>query len=337
LVTCLGFVYSLTTVACSVLFLRAAQGTLIKTAPASPGKGKGKGSTSTVASKPFDDATMSFLLKASLVSAAASVAATRTGHDLDTPLRSIFHFLSTVAAYVWCARLPASFTKAVHPLITSTALTLGVIRLTSMVTGSTFIDVLKTYKVGSLDLMKTGAGDVLLFLLGPAVVSFAIAMYSRRILLKENFKIVITAMLVSSVGGLFGTAAFVRAIQLGGSAGKLVRLSVLSRNVTTALSMAIAAILGGDVSIAASVVVLTGIIGATYGRRMLDAMGIYDPLTRGLAVGAAAQGLGVSSMASEPDAFPFAAMSMVLTAVCATVLVSIPSIKDALVNLAIKG
>jgi putative effector of murein hydrolase len=290
-----------------------------------------------VASKPFDDATMSFLLKASLVSAAASVAATRTGHDLDTPLRSIFHFLSTVAAYVWCARLPASFTKAVHPLITSTALTLGVIRLTSMVTGSTFIDVLKTYKVGSLDLMKTGAGDVLLFLLGPAVVSFAIAMYSRRILLKENFKIVITAMLVSSVGGLFGTAAFVRAIQLGGSTGVMVRLSVLSRNVTTALSMAIAAILGGDVSIAASVVVLTGIIGATYGRRMLDAMGIYDPLTRGLAVGAAAQGLGVSSMASEPDAFPFAAMSMVLTAVCATVLVSIPSIKDALVNLAIKA
>lgn len=333
MVTCLGFVYSLTTVACSVLFLRAAQGTLIKTAPASAGKG----STSTVASKPFDDATMSFLLKASLVSAAASVAATRTGHDLDTPLRSIFHFLSTVAAYVWCARLPASFTKAVHPLITSTALTLGVIRLTSMVTGSTFIDVLKTYKVGSLDLMKTGAGDVLLFLLGPAVVSFAIAMYSRRILLKENFKIVITAMLVSSVGGLFGTAAFVRAIQLGGSTGVMVRLSVLSRNVTTALSMAIAAILGGDVSIAASVVVLTGIIGATYGRRMLDAMGIYDPLTRGLAVGAAAQGLGVSSMASEPDAFPFAAMSMVLTAVCATVLVSIPSIKDALVNLAIKA
>mmetsp|Transcript_25805 Transcript_25805/g.63187 ORF Transcript_25805/g.63187 Transcript_25805/m.63187 type:complete len:281 (+) Transcript_25805:812-1654(+) len=278
---------------------------------------------------------MSRLLKGSVATAILSFAATKMGNDLATPLQSIFLGISTFATYVWAARLPSSFTTTVHPLITSTLLTLSVIYGTGLATGFSFIDVLKTYKTGTLDLMKTGAGDVLLFLLGPSVVSFAVAIYGRKKLLKENFFIVMIGMLISSGGGLFGTAAFVRAIQLGGKTGAMVRLSVLSRNVTTALSMAITAMLGGDLSIAASVVVLTGIFGATYARRALDALGITDPITRGLAVGASSQGLGVASLVGEPDAFPFAAMGMVLTAVVATCLVSIPAVKDALIKLSV--
>lgn len=278
---------------------------------------------------------MSGLAKGTAATAILSLAATKMGNDLATPLQSIFLCVGTFATYVWGARLPGSFNKVVHPLITSTLLTSGIILLTGKATGLEFLDVLKSYKTGTLDLMKTGAGDVLLFLLGPSVVSFAVAIYGKKKLLKENFFIVMAAMLISSAGGLFGTAAFVRLIKLGGSTGRMVRLSVLSRNVTTALSMAIAAILGGDLSIAASVVVMTGIFGATYARRVLDALGVADPITRGLAVGASSQGLGVASLIGEPDAFPFAAMSMVLTAVCATILVSVPSIKDSLIKLSI--
>lgn len=194
---------------------------------------------------------------------------------------------------------------------------------------------LKTYRAGTLDLTKTGAGDILLFLLGPSVVSFAISMYSRKELLQQNLPIVVASMFVSSVGALFGTAAFGRMIRLGGMSknGLMIRLSMLARNVTTALAMPITSILGGDISIAVVVVVLTGIIGAQYGRRLLDAAGITDPVTRGLAVGSAAQGLGVSSMVAEADAFPFAAMAMVLTAICSTSLVSIPAVRDTLVGM----
>jgi putative effector of murein hydrolase len=168
--------------------------------------------------------------------------------------------------------------------------------------------------------------------LGPSVVSFAISMYSRKHLLKENFLIVVASMLVSSLGALFGTAALTKLVQLGGSSSSalMLKLSMLARNVTTALAIPITQILGGDVSIAVVVVVLTGILGAQYGRRLLDMAGIRDPVTRGLAVGCSAQGLGVSSMVPEPDAFPFAAMAMVLTAIAGTVLVSVPQIKDTL-------
>ncbi|CAJ1950455.1 unnamed protein product [Cylindrotheca closterium] len=333
-VVIIGWAYSISTVTYPVLFLRLSQGASNKkAAPAPVKKLKKKTAPAAAPVKPFADETLSGLLKGSVATAILSFAATKMGNDLATPLQSIFLGISTFATYVWAARLPSSFNAFIHPLITSTILTLGVICATGLATGFSFINVLKTYKTGTLDLMKTGAGDVLLFLLGPSVVSFAVAIYGRKKLLKENFLIVMIGMLISSGGGLFGTAAFVRLIQLGGKTGALVRLSVLSRNVTTALSMAIAGMLGGDVSIAASVVVLTGIFGATCARRTLDALGITDPITRGLATGASSQGLGVATLVNEPDAFPFAAMGMVLTAVVATCLVSIPAVKDALIKL----
>jgi putative effector of murein hydrolase len=214
-------------------------------------------------------------------------------------------------------------------------LTVGVIRGTALATAFSFKDCLKTYKVGTYQLFQMGAGDVMMFLLGPSVVSFAVSMFDRRQLLKENLLIVLLSVMVSSVGGLFGTAAFVRLLQLGGRfGGGMIRLSTLSRNVTTALAIACTNVLKGDVSLAILIVLTTGVLGATICRSVLDALGIHDPVTRGLAVGGSAQGLGVTSMIPEPDAFPFAAMSMILTAISATVMVSIPSIRDALVTLA---
>lgn len=271
------------------------------------------------------------LVKASVVTGAVSIAATRTGNEFATPLQTVFLFCSTVAAYVFGARLPSDFTKVVHPLVTSTAITLGVIRIAAELTGSTFMGVLGQYKVGSIQWKSAGAGDVLLYLLGPAVVSFALSVYSRKKLLKENLLVVLTAMVVSGGGGLFGTAAFVRLVRIG---GKVVRLSCLTRNVTTALAMAVTSMLGGDISIAASVVVFTGVFGATFGRSVMDAMGVKDPIARGLGLGCAAQGLGVSALIPEPEAFPFSAMGMILTAVFATTLVSVPAIKEMLINIA---
>lgn len=285
--------------------------------------------------KPYSQETLNNLIKASIVTGAISIAATRNGNEFATPLQTIFLLCSTVAAYVFGARLPSGFIKIVHPLVTSTAITLGVVRIAAELTGSGFLDVLGQYKVGSMQWKSTGAGDVLLYLLGPAVVSFALSMYSRRKLMKENLAVVLTAMVVSGGGGLFGTAMFVRLLRIGGKGGgRVVRLSCLTRNVTTALAMAVTNMLGGDISIAASVVVFTGVFGATFGKSVMNAMGVKDPIARGLGLGSAAQGLGVAALIPEPDAFPFAAIGMVLTAVFATTLVSIPAVKETLVNIA---
>jgi putative effector of murein hydrolase len=146
---------------------------------------------------------------------------------------------------------------------------------------------------------------------------------------------VIAAMLCSSVGGLFGTAWYIRLLGVGASV--MVRLSLLTRNVTTGLAIIITQMLEGDIAIAASVVVLTGIFAATVGRGMLDFFKIQDPVSRGLGMGAAGQGLGVAAMMPEKDAFPFAAINMVLTAICASTLVSIPAVKESLVKIVSTG
>ena len=333
----LGFLYSLTTVCFAVLGYRQSQGAVViskpslqkpvKVAAAVSGKGK-------AAPKAFLVSTKDTLLKLAAVASVVSITATRGGFKYAKPLETVFLFVSSFATYVWAAYLPAGFNKIVHPLVMCTFLSWGIMHLTGMVTDRSFNAVLGSYKCGSLLWSKTGAGDILLNLLGPSVIAFAVSMYSRKKLLKDNLPVVLLAMLTSSVGGLFGTAAFVRLIGLGGKLGGMVRLSVLARNVTTALAMAVTSILGGDISICASVVVMTGIIAATYGRSLMDAMGVTDPIARGLGIGSAGQGLGAASMVPEPDAFPFAAMAMVLTAIAATVLVSIPSVKDSIIKLA---
>jgi putative effector of murein hydrolase len=157
-------------------------------------------------------------------------------------------------------------------------------------------------------------------------------MYDRRKLMKENLAEVATAVGVSSFGGLFGTAAAVRLLEIGSPS---VRLSLLSRNITSPLAMAIAKILGADVSLAVSMVVMTGLIGANFGASSLDAFGIKDAVARGLGIGAAAHGLGTAAFSNEEDAFPFAAIAMALTASSCTVLVSIPVIKKMVLQLAL--
>jgi putative effector of murein hydrolase len=256
----------------------------------------------------------------------------KASSSLSNPLSSVFLLSATLHNFVFGVRLPKKFTKIVHPLLTCAALTWGMATLFGGLTGASFKTMLRAYKTGTMSPLSAGAGDVLLFLLGPAVVSLAISMYDRRKLMQENLKEVATAVGVSSLGGLFGTAALVRLLTI---ASPFLRLSLLSRNITTPLAMAIASILGANVSLAVAMVVVTGLIGANFGASILDAVGIKDPVARGLGIGAAAHGLGTAAFVNEKDAFPFAAISMALTATACTCLVSVPVIKKAVVQLAL--
>ena len=317
-----GWLFSLVSTAYCVLALRQAQGSVAQGSVNKP---------QAPAGKPFSQETLSLFTKAFCVSGVLSIVATRSGYEYAQPIQTIFMTCFTIALYVFAARLPADFVKLVHPLVTTSIGLLCMIRGLGVATNQDYKDILRSYKVGSLSPLRTGSGDIMLYALGPSVVSFATAMYGRRALLKANFLVVATGVLVGSLGSLYGTAAFVRAISLG---SQMIRLSMIPRSVTTALAMVIASIIGGDVSIAAAVVSLTGIVGATYARSVLDKFNITDAVTRGLAVGASSQGLGVAAIAGEPDAFPFAAMAMVLCAIVSTTIVSFPAVKDSILKIA---
>eukprot|EP00557_Chaetoceros_sp_GSL56_P008334 CAMPEP_0176504902 /NCGR_PEP_ID=MMETSP0200_2-20121128/16200_1 /TAXON_ID=947934 /ORGANISM="Chaetoceros sp., Strain GSL56" /LENGTH=579 /DNA_ID=CAMNT_0017904403 /DNA_START=124 /DNA_END=1862 /DNA_ORIENTATION=+ len=289
-----------------------------------------------VATKAFSDGTYSGLVTVALASMVCAGVALKSNLLLPsivtTPLQATAFLFTTLAAFTFGARLPKSFTKKVHPLITCTTLTWAVMAMFAKMTGQTFTSVLSSYKVGSMCPVHLGAGDILLFMLGPAVVALACQMYDRKKLMKENLWEVGTAVGVSSVGGLFGTAAMVRLL---GISSLTLRLCCLSRNITSPLAMAIASILGADVSLAVSMVVVTGLLGANFGAAILDWAGIKDAVARGMGIGAAAHGLGTAAFAHEKDAFPFAAISMALTASACTTLVSIPVVKRLVISLAL--
>jgi putative effector of murein hydrolase len=283
--------------------------------------------------KSFSDETKNGLRLATLVTGFSALVANKLSYyAVSGPLSALFMLSATLHNFVFGARLPKTFTKIVHPLVTCSSLTWATAAAFAALTGSSFSAMLRAYKTGTLGPLTSGAGDILLFLLGPAVISLAVSMYDRRKLMRENLTEVVTAVGVSSVGGLFGTAALVRLLRI---ASPQLRISLLSRNITSPLAMAIASILGGDVSLAVSMVVVTGLIGANFGASILDSFGIKDPVARGLGIGAAAHGLGTAAFANEKDAFPFSAISMALTATACTCLVSIPALKRAIIQLAL--
>jgi putative effector of murein hydrolase len=326
-VVVLGFFYSLFTVTYAVLAVRKFLGTISEDS-------RGGDNAGAVANKPYSQDTLKFLVTGTVLSAAVSIAATKTDNAFQKPLETLFLGFATLASYVWGARLPSGVTKIVNPLLSSAMLTLLAVRFTGMATGSTFIDVLKSYTSKKLRPMEAGAGDLLLFLLSPSVISFAIGIYKGKNLIAANLPAILTGVFTGSVGGLFGTAAFARLIKLGGPNGAVVRLAAVPRSTQTALGMMIAEMLGGDVAIAATIIILTGIFGGMIGVKVLDAWGVKDSVSRGLGIGSAGLSLGVVSIKGEQEAFAFAGLCLVLTAVSATCLASIPAVADLVIKIA---
>lgn len=284
--------------------------------------------TPTTSNKPFSGKLLSQLTLASIVT--GLLAQTFVGAHASQFLTGVCFLTTTLASFVFGARLPAAFTKLVHPIVTCTALTWSVVAVLANLTGHTFRGFLRYYRTGNV---WTGAGDLLLFLLGPAVISLAVSIFERRRLVRDNALAVATAVSVATFGGVGGTALAVRMCGIGIPA---VRLSLLSRNITSPLAMAMASLLGADVSLAVSMVVLTGLVGANFGASILTACGITDPVARGLSMGAAAHGLGTAALArKEPTAFSFSAIAMALVASAATVTVSIPFLRRIVLEVAL--
>jgi putative effector of murein hydrolase len=335
-----GFLFTLMATSWSVLGVRWIAGT---TTPKTLDDNN-KAAVPTTAKKPaYSASTLTALLSCAAASAYFSIAKinptlycfiTKTNLPVSKIANTLLMLSSTLASFVFGARLPSNFTKVVHPLVTCTSLTWVVAKLLAVATSTKFVDQLRLYKTGSLtSLTTTGAGDILIFLLGPSVIALACQMYSRKAIMRQNVKEVAAAVIVgSSFGGLFGTALLVRLMKLSSST---LAVSLLPRNITSPLAMAIATLLGGaDVSLAVSMVVISGLIGANFGASILDRAGIQDPVARGLGIGAAAHGLGTAAFINEKDAAPFAAIAMALTGSMSTVLVSIPAIRNLLLKIA---
>lgn len=148
----------------------------------------------------------------------------------------------------------------------------------------------------SLENYATG-GDMLTYLLGPAVVALGVPVYKNGKKLSKAALPLSVSIGVGSVVGMLTAGAC--AAWMGGT--KEFIASAVPKSVTTPIAMEIARELHGIPEIAMAMALVAGIIGNLVGPEILRLCGVKHDLALGAAMGTSAHGFGTARMLKEHD------------------------------------
>ncbi|SDE81210.1 LrgB family protein [Rhodospira trueperi] len=154
-------------------------------------------------------------------------------------------------------------------------------------------------------------------LLGPATVALAVPLYRALGTLRRSWRGIAVALPAAVVVASLGAVGL--AMLFG--AEDVTVASVAPKAVTTPIAMGISERIGGLPSLTAVLVILTGILGAVLGPPLLTLLKVRDPRARGIALGAAAHGIGTARAFNEsPETGAHASLAMGLAGVMTAVL-----------------
>ena len=158
-----------------------------------------------------------------------------------------------------------------HPIIISIAVIIGVLKWAG-------IDY-DTFFHGSY---------IINFMLGPSVVALGYVLYEQIGYLKGKVLSITSSIIVGSFVGI------VSVILICKNVDHSVIASLEPKSVTTPIAMSLSARSGGIPSLTAVTVVLCGILGGIIGPFILRKLHVRSKVAQGLALGAAAHGLGTA-------------------------------------------
>jgi putative effector of murein hydrolase len=140
-------------------------------------------------------------------------------------------------------------------------------------------------------------GQVIHFFLAPAVVALGLPLYRQ---LQRLGRASLPILASTAAGSLVGVlSAVLPAGLLGASPALLATLA--PKSITTPIAIGVSEVLGGLPPLTAAVVIATGILGAVLGPPFLRAIGVRSPAAFGLAMGAAAHGIGTARAMEEGE------------------------------------
>ena len=125
------------------------------------------------------------------------------------------------------------------------------------------------------------------YLLLPATVALAIPLYEKLDLLKANAAAIIAGISVGTLVSLGSALALALALHLTQEQ----YATLLPKSVTTAISMDVAAELGGIAALTGAIVIVTGNLLA---ETVCKAFHITDPIAKGVGIGTSAHAVGTS-------------------------------------------
>ncbi|AWK86693.1 LrgB family protein [Azospirillum thermophilum] len=155
------------------------------------------------------------------------------------------------------------------------------------------------------------------FLLGPATVALAVPLYNQFSEVRQSAPALVVALLVGSAASALSAVALAWAF----GASKATLLSLAPKSVTSPIAMGVSEQIGGLPSLTAVLVILTGIIAATFGTWVLNLVRVKDWRARGFGMGVAAHGIGTArALQVNEVAGAFAGLGMGLNGLATAML-----------------
>jgi len=128
------------------------------------------------------------------------------------------------------------------------------------------------------------------FMLGPVVVAIGFTLYEQVGFIKKNLLSMLTAIFVGSAIGIVSVALIAKYF----GADQALVASLAPKSVTNPIAISLCNQFGGIAPLTAVIVVLVGVFGAVVGPLILQKLGIHSKIAKGLAMGAAAHGIGTA-------------------------------------------
>ena len=162
------------------------------------------------------------------------------------------------------------------------------------------------------------------FMLGPATVAMAVPLHANLGRVKRVLAPMAVALVAGSLTAIASALGIAYALGLRGEA----LLSLAPKSATAPVALGVSEAIGGEPTLTAVLVILTGITGAIVATPLLNALRIEDWRARGFAVGLAAHGIGTAHafrVNSTAGAFSGIGMGLnaLLTAVLAPLVVTL--------------
>lgn len=210
---------------------------------------------------------------------------------------------ATLVAYVVAVRIGQALGNS--PLANSVLITSALIIPVLLITGTPY----PTYFEGA---------QFVHFLLGPATVALAVPLFRNLAEVKRSLLPIIVALVAGSLTAMGSAVAIAAAF----GAPAEVLASIAPKSVSAPIAMELAKSLGGVPSLAAVLVILTGITGAVIVTPLMNAMGIRNYAARGFAVGLASHGIGTARALQVSDvAGAFSGIAMALNGAFTALLI----------------
>lgn len=164
------------------------------------------------------------------------------------------------------------------------------------------------------------AGIYIEFWLKPSIVALGVPLYLQLSKIKKQL---IPLIVSEFIGSLIGIISVTYIAKMFGASNEILK-SLAPKSVTTPIALEISNTLGGISSLTVAAVIVTGILGAILGFKVLLFSQVKSPMGRGISLGTASHALGIMAAfnLSEKHAI-YASLGMIFNGVFTAILAPI--------------